>query len=74
MTQSTRDIRRNGMTVSCWGTWKEDSNALCVGEYADGSELEEFFCDGATCWADAVEQITRWAKAHGHEVVQMEAC
>ena len=78
-------ITRNGMEVHCYGKWQEDSNCQIVGEWADGSEMEEIWAgDGwdeevegkefPTCWSDVVEHLTKWAHHHGHLIQELESC
>jgi hypothetical protein len=69
-----KKITRNGMKVYCYGDWQEDSNALVVYEDADGEDCEDFFCDGATSWTDAVSQVTAWAAKNGFTVDEMKSC
>ena len=72
-----KSITRNGMNVDCYGTWKWDSNCVIVGDYNDGSEMEEIWAGDDTDtlnWTTAVEKITKWAKKHGHDIMELSAC
>jgi len=69
-----RVIKRNGQEVVCFGPWHEDSKAVVVGDFCDGSEMKEVWAEGATNWTEAVETITAWAKRNGHQVVEMSSC
>lgn len=64
-------ITRNGQSVECYGEWREDSNAVCV---FDDEMLDGVYADGAPNWTVAVETVTAYAKAHGTELLEMQAC
>ena len=69
-----RVIKRNGQEVVCFGPWHPNSNAVVVGDWANGLEMEEIWADGADNWTDAVEQVTAWAARNGHTVMEMTSC
>lgn len=64
-------ITRNGQTVHCYGTWKEDSNCSCV---FDDEELDDIYCDGGANWTEVVEELTAYAAREGTELVELVAC
>ena len=62
--------------VSCYGKWDETSNAILIGTWSDGTEMDSIWCPSEVheTWADAVEDILEWAKAGGHTIDEMQAC
>ena len=64
-------ITRNGQTVSCYGKWEEDSNAMCVFEDED---FDGPWCEGADNWTEAVETLTAYAKKNGTALLELVAC
>jgi hypothetical protein len=64
-------LYRNGQKVYCYGEWREDSNASCIFE---DEVFDGIWADGATCWTDAVEQVTAYAKRNGTILIEMVAC
>lgn len=69
-----RVIKRHGQEVVCFGSWHEDSNVLVVGDWADGTEMEEIWAEGAATWTQAVEIVTEWAAREGHTIMEMTSC
>ena len=61
----------NGQTVSCYGRWREDSNAECA---FDDEEFDGIYADGGRSWKDVVEKLTKYAERNGTELVQLVAC
>ncbi len=62
------------MEVHCYGEWQEDSNAVVIYTDKYGECCEDMFVDGAPCWAEAVERVTKWAGRYGCQVDEMIAC
>ncbi len=72
-----KSITRNGMKVSVYGVWKWNSNCSVIGDYANGEEMDQIWAGDDTetpNWTSAVEKITKWAKKHGHEIMELSAC
>lgn len=67
-------IKYKGQSVDCYGAWKEDSNAIIVGDWDDGSELEEVFADGAKNWTEAVHKIIDAPVLQGCKIYELSAC
>jgi hypothetical protein len=67
-------IKYKGKEVDCYGEWREDSNCLIVGDWADGSELEEFYCDGGENWTDVVRKLIDAPALEGAEIYELSAC
>lgn len=63
-------ITRNGQTVFCYGTWREDSNAQCV---FDNEGLDGVWCDGAANWTEVVEELTAYARRNGTKLIELSA-
>ena len=61
-------------TIDCYGTWEYDSNCLIIGTWPDGTELEEFFADGAVDWMDAVHRICDSFDMQGCHIIELQAC
>ena len=66
-------ITRNGQEVDCYGEWREDSNAVVIGEDESGEIFEEVYADGADNWTEAVEILTAWAKRKGYTILELQA-
>ena len=67
-------MTRNGQTVQCYGEMRPGQNCLVVGDYEDGTELEEFCCDTFEDWPTAVEALTLWANRIKAEIMEISAC
>ena len=66
--------------IECYGKFSEDTTVLICGDYANGEELEDFWCGGddengnpITTWTQAVKEIKGWADRNGHTVVELSA-
>jgi hypothetical protein len=62
--------------ITCYGTFEEDSNVMVVGTFANGTELEEIWCNDTleTNWTGAVRELKEWADREGHEIDELSAC
>ena len=62
--------------IACYGVWREDSNALLIGDWADGSEIDDVWCPDVAykTWADVVDHLSRWADSNGHTLYEVTAC
>ena len=73
----TNNITKNGMNVSCYGIWEEGSNCVMIGDWSDGTELDEIWSGDDTetkTWTSAVNKITTWAKKNGHTIFELTVC
>ena len=62
--------------IDCYGEFCEDSNVLVVGDYEDGTEVEDFWCGevGITTWEGAVKELKQWADREGITLYELKAC
>jgi len=74
MANTKRTIIRNGQSVSCFGKWRSDSNAMCVWSFEDGFVDTGCFADGADTWEEAVEKMTVYTQRIGATLDEMQAC
>lgn len=67
-------IKYKGQSVDCFGAWREDSNCIIIGDWADGTELEEVYADGADNWTQAVHSIIDAPVMKGCEIMELQSC
>jgi hypothetical protein len=63
-------------SIDCYGEWALDSNALLVGEWSDGTEMDDIWSpdEPYESWSEVVEHLSSWANDNGHEIVEITSC
>ena len=62
--------------IDCYGKFEETSNVVVIGDWADGSEMEEIWCNDTeeSSWTGAVRELKGWADRNGYIIYELGAC
>tara|TARA_B100000470_G_scaffold217786_2_gene202471 strand:- start:252 stop:479 length:228 start_codon:yes stop_codon:yes gene_type:complete len=62
--------------IDCYGEFFDDSNVLIVGDYEDGTELEDLWCgkEGIDTWDKVVKELKEWADREGITLYELSTC
>jgi hypothetical protein len=59
--------------IDCFGEWREDSNAMIVGDDPDGNEFSVIYADGADSWEDLIKILTTAPVFKGYDIAEISA-
>jgi len=68
-----KQIKINGMNVSCYGYINENSNIFIGGTWNNGGgDFEEWYEGSFKTWQECVKDVTEWALKVGCTIDQIE--